>query len=79
MKTAPDYERISHALQRTEDSPLTEEEGWIQHYLDLADISLQAKPPFLVKSLQASQQESREQLEPAHTNVERARTPRNSF
>jgi len=79
MKTAPDYERISHVLQRAEESPLKEEEAWVQHYLDLADISLQTKPPFLVKSSRASKQKPRELLESARTDIERAKNPRNSF
>ncbi len=79
MKKAPDYERISHALQRMEDPLLTEEEAWIQHYLDLADMSLQTKPPFLVKSPQESKQKQEELLEAARENIERARNLRNNF
>ncbi|HTC95485.1 MAG TPA: hypothetical protein VK699_18715 [Terriglobales bacterium] len=78
MKKAPDYERISHALQRGEDS-LTEEEAWIQRYLDLADISLQAKPPFLVKNLREPNPRSDDLLETARKNIEHARNLRNSF
>jgi len=79
MKKAPDYERISHALQRAEELPLTEDEAWIQHYLDLADISLQTKPPFLVSKPKESKQEPEELLEAARKNIERARNLRDNF
>jgi len=78
MKKAPDYERISHTLLRTEESLLTEEEAWIQRYLDLADISLQTKPPFLVKNLRESKPEREDLLEAARKNIERARDLRNN-
>jgi len=78
MKKAPDYDRISHALLRTEESLLTEEEAWIQRYLDLADISLQTKPPFLVKNLRESKPEREDLLEAARKNIERARDLRNN-
>lgn len=77
MKKAPDYERISHALLRTDESLLTEEEAWIQRYLDLADISLRTKPPFLVKNPPEPQPE--DLLEAARKDIERARDLRNNF
>jgi hypothetical protein len=78
MKKAPDYERISHALQRAEELPLTEEEAWVQHYLDLADISLQTKPPFLVKNSREPKPGEKDLLEAAR-NIEHARNLRNNF